>query len=101
MKTLFFIRHAKSSWDDTALPDKDRPLDDRGRRDAPKTGKRLAERDVNPGRGQHVIYKVDGGQRLPCCRLTETDQPTPTAGNLSGGTSSEARSQAPSSAAAA
>jgi phosphohistidine phosphatase len=46
MKTLFLIRHAKSSWDDTALPDKDRPLNDRGRRDAPKMGKRLAKRDV-------------------------------------------------------
>ena len=48
MKTLFLIRHAKSSWGDTALPDKDRPLNDRGKRDAPKMGKRLAERDVNP-----------------------------------------------------
>src|SRR5713226_1188400 len=48
MKTLFLIRHAKSSWDDTALPDKDRPLDDRGTRDAPKMGKRLAKRDVKP-----------------------------------------------------
>jgi phosphohistidine phosphatase SixA len=33
---------------DTALPDKDRPLDDRGKRDAPKMGKRLAKRDVKP-----------------------------------------------------
>jgi phosphohistidine phosphatase len=48
MKTLFLIRHAKSSWDDTALPDKDRPLNDRGKRDAPKMGKRLAWRDVKP-----------------------------------------------------
>jgi phosphohistidine phosphatase len=32
----------------TALPDKDRPLGDRGRRDAPKMGKRLAKRDVKP-----------------------------------------------------
>jgi phosphohistidine phosphatase len=48
MKRLFLIRHAKSSWDDTALPDKDRPLNDRGRRDAPKMGKRLAKRDVKP-----------------------------------------------------
>jgi phosphohistidine phosphatase len=30
------------------LPDKDRPLSDRGRRDAPKMGKRLAKRDVKP-----------------------------------------------------
>src|SRR6267154_3568474 len=48
MKTLFLIRHAKSSWDNPALPDKDRPLGDRGRRDAPKMGKRLAKRDVKP-----------------------------------------------------
>ena len=48
MKTLFLIRHAKSSWDDAALPDKDRPLNDRGRRDAPKMGARLAKRDVKP-----------------------------------------------------
>jgi phosphohistidine phosphatase len=48
MKTLFLIRHAKSSWDDIALPDKDRPLDDRGKRNATKVGKRLAKRDVKP-----------------------------------------------------
>ena len=48
MKTLFLIRHAKSSWGDTALADKDRPLDDRGKRDAPKMGKRFAKRDVKP-----------------------------------------------------
>ena len=46
MKTPFLIRHAKSSWDVTAVPDKDRPLDNRGKRDAPKMGKRLAKRDV-------------------------------------------------------
>ena len=48
MKTLFLIRHAKSSWDDPALSDKDRPLGDRGRRDAPRMGKRLAKRNVRP-----------------------------------------------------
>jgi hypothetical protein len=48
MKTLFLVRHAKSSWEYTALPDKDRPLNDRGKRDAPKMGKRLAKRDVKP-----------------------------------------------------
>jgi phosphohistidine phosphatase len=48
MKTLLLIRHAKSSRDDIALPDKDRPLDDRGKRDAPKMGERLAKRDVKP-----------------------------------------------------
>jgi phosphohistidine phosphatase len=48
MKTLFLVRHAKSSRDDPTLPDRDRPLDDRGRRDAPKMGKRLARRDMKP-----------------------------------------------------
>lgn len=48
MKTLFLVRHAKSSRDDPSLPDRDRPLDDRGEQDAPKMGKRLAKRDVKP-----------------------------------------------------
>ena len=48
MKTLFLVRHAKSSRDDPSLPDRDRPLDDRGKQDAPKMGKRLAKRDVKP-----------------------------------------------------
>jgi phosphohistidine phosphatase len=48
MKTLFLVRHAKSSRDDISLPDKDRPLDDRGKRDAPKMGERLAKRDARP-----------------------------------------------------
>jgi phosphohistidine phosphatase len=48
MKTLFLIRHAKSNWADAALPDKNRPLNDRGQRDAPKMGERLAERAVKP-----------------------------------------------------
>ncbi|MEO1514356.1 MAG: histidine phosphatase family protein [Bacteroidota bacterium] len=35
MKTVFFIRHAKSSWADASLSDIDRPLNKRGLRDAP------------------------------------------------------------------
>jgi len=46
MKTLFLIRHAKSSWDDPSLADHERPLNDRGKRDAPKMGERLAGRGV-------------------------------------------------------
>src|SRR5262245_44557478 len=48
MKTLFLIRHAKSSWAEPGLSDRERPLNDRGRRDAPKMGKRLAKRDAVP-----------------------------------------------------
>ena len=48
MKTLLLVRHAKSSRDDPTLPDKERPLNDRGKRDAPKMGERLAKLDVKP-----------------------------------------------------
>ena len=31
-KTLYLLRHAKSSWEDPTLADQDRPLASRGRR---------------------------------------------------------------------
>ena len=46
MKTLLLVRHAKSSWKDRSLTDHLRPLNKRGRRDAPVIGRRLAERGV-------------------------------------------------------
>lgn len=42
MKTLFLIRHAKSSWSDAGMRDFDRPLNARGFRDAPFMAKLLA-----------------------------------------------------------
>lgn len=45
-KTLLLIRHAKSSWDDISLSDFDRPLNERGKADAPKMGKRLRKKNV-------------------------------------------------------
>ncbi|MCY0854846.1 SixA phosphatase family protein [Cupriavidus sp. D39] len=48
MKILFLVRHAKSSRDDPSLPDQQRPLEDRGRNDASKMGKRLTDRGVEP-----------------------------------------------------
>ncbi len=36
MKEVYLVRHAKSSWDDMSLSDHDRPLNKRGKRDAPK-----------------------------------------------------------------
>ncbi|MCH5374620.1 MAG: histidine phosphatase family protein, partial [Planctomycetes bacterium] len=38
MKTLLILRHAKSSWGDPSLADHDRPLNARGKRDAPRMG---------------------------------------------------------------
>ncbi|RAU84025.1 SixA phosphatase family protein [Pontibacter arcticus] len=48
MKTLYILRHAKSSWDFNELSDHDRPLNKRGRTDAAIMGQELASRDVNP-----------------------------------------------------
>jgi phosphohistidine phosphatase len=50
MKQLTLVRHAKSSWDHPELADFERPLNKRGRRNAPEMGHRLSARDVHPDR---------------------------------------------------
>ena len=48
MKTLMLLRHGKSDWEDVSLPDFDRPLAARGKRDAPRVGKALRKRGLLP-----------------------------------------------------
>jgi phosphohistidine phosphatase len=48
MLTLSLLRHAKSSWSNPTLPDRDRPLATRGVTDAPLMGKAMAERGIDP-----------------------------------------------------
>jgi phosphohistidine phosphatase len=48
MKTIYLIRHAKSSWDDPQMDDFERPLNKRGKKDAPNMAKRLKEKRVTP-----------------------------------------------------
>ena len=48
MKTLYLLRHAKSSWSFDELSDQERPLNDRGRDDAPLMGQALAKRHIHP-----------------------------------------------------
>ncbi len=43
MKSLYLIRHAKSSWKDPKLLDHERPLNKRGKRDAPMMADKMAE----------------------------------------------------------
>ena len=52
MKTLYLVRHAKSSWDDQTLADHDRPLAKRGLRQLEEIGPWLA------GRGVRAIDRV-------------------------------------------
>jgi phosphohistidine phosphatase len=46
-KTLYLVRHAESDWN-TDGADFDRPLNKRGRRDAPEMGQRIRKRNANP-----------------------------------------------------
>ena len=48
MKTLLVLRHAKSSWSDPTLDDHERPLNERGRRDAPRMGDLVREYGLIP-----------------------------------------------------
>jgi phosphohistidine phosphatase len=48
MKTLILMRHAKSSWKDPKLEDHERPLNKRGKKDAPLMGKVIHEMELVP-----------------------------------------------------
>lgn len=48
MKTLFVMRHAKSSWDDAALSDFERPLNERGLEAVPLMGEAIKKNQFQP-----------------------------------------------------
>ena len=48
MKSVLVLRHAKSSWKHPELPDHDRPLNKRGKHDAPLMGRLLKREDLVP-----------------------------------------------------
>lgn len=48
MKELLILRHAKSSWSNSRLADHDRPLNERGRQDAPRMGRLLRDEGLTP-----------------------------------------------------
>ncbi|MBE7177059.1 MAG: histidine phosphatase family protein [Mucilaginibacter polytrichastri] len=52
MKKLMLIRHAKSDWSHAGLSDYDRPLNDRGKRNAPEMAERLKSRGIVP---EHIV----------------------------------------------
>ena len=62
MKTLLLIRHAKSSWDDPGLSDYERPLNERGKKDAPAMAEKLYERGI----------KIDAFVTSPARRARKT-----------------------------
>jgi phosphohistidine phosphatase len=48
MKTMYLVRHAKSDWDDPSIRDFDRPLNKRGKNNAPAMGKLLKQQGIIP-----------------------------------------------------
>ena len=48
MLTLTMLRHAKSSWGDTSLSDKERPLNGRGKSQAQQMGTHLTQKEIEP-----------------------------------------------------
>ena len=64
MKRLYLVRHAKSDWSYAGLADFDRPLNKRGKRDAPRMGKYLKR-----------VWKVepDCAARPSACALRSSD----------------------------
>lgn len=48
MKTLLMMRHAKSSWSNSNLSDYERPLNNRGKQDAPRMGALLKQQNLTP-----------------------------------------------------
>lgn len=64
MKHILLLRHAKSSWDDSSLEDFDRPLAERGLKDAPRMG----------GFAKETGYVPDGIISSPAKRARHTTE---------------------------
>lgn len=48
MRTVFLLRHAKSSWSDSTLPDIERPLAPRGEQAAKKIARYVRKQKIHP-----------------------------------------------------
>ena len=65
MKTVYLVRHAKSSWDNAFTSDFDRPLNQRGRNNAPAMGLFLSRKMPMP----HLIISSPANRALSTAQL--------------------------------
>ena len=65
MKTLYFVRHAKSSWDTDSSSDLNRPLNYRGLAAAPVAGKLLKSKGILP----EIIFSSPANRALTTAKL--------------------------------
>jgi phosphohistidine phosphatase len=77
VKRLYLLRHAKSSWKDTNLPDHDRPLAGRGRRAAKAMARHLREQGIEPElvlcstarRARETLDRIEPALGTPAIRV--------------------------------
>lgn len=80
MHQLLLLRHAKSSWDDASLPDRDRPLNKRGCRAAAAMRNAIRELGLAPDvilvspsrRTQETLAALEPWDETPLVELIET-----------------------------
>ena len=65
MKNLLIIRHAKSDWGDGGLSDIERPLADRGLKDAKMMGEVLEKKEIKPG----IMISSPALRAFSTCRI--------------------------------
>lgn len=65
MKTLYIVRHGKSSWEDEGLRDFDRPLNERGCSNAQEMAKRMESKKLFP----EIIYTSTANRALSTARI--------------------------------
>ena len=77
LKRLYLLRHAKSSWKDTSLPDRDRPLAARGRLAAKAIARHLREQGIEPElvlcstarRARETLDRIEPALGTPAVRV--------------------------------
>ena len=82
MKTLYLVRHAKSSWKNPGLTDFNRPLNKRGKRDAPFMGEVLNDKKIHPDliisstakRAKKTATEIASKIGFPLNKITFTDE---------------------------
>lgn len=65
MKTIYLVRHAKSSWEDPFQDDFERPLNERGRKDAPRMARRLKEKEIHPD----LLLSSPAARAISTCKI--------------------------------
>lgn len=74
MKTIYIVRHAKSSWRDSELADIDRPLNNRGKRDAPFMGNLLSQKGIVP----EIIFSSPANRAFSTAKIFADELNYPT-----------------------